>query len=67
MGADLHLHAGKLVAVPGVAWSITTPHLRAGMPFKEQPDEAKVRVHFLQYSLEPRADFLVFILDFKWL
>lgn len=65
--ADLHLHAGKLVAVPGVTWSNTTPHLWAGMPFKQQPDEAKVRVHFLQYSPKPRADFLGFILDFKWL
>lgn len=65
--ADLHLHTGKLVAVPGVTWSNTTPHLWAGMPFKQQPDEAKVRVHFLQYSPKPRADFLGFILDFKWL
>lgn len=43
------------------------PHLWAGMPFKKQPDEAKVHVHFLQYSPKPRADFLGFIPDFKWL
>lgn len=34
----------------GLTWSITAPHLRAGMSSKEQLDEAKVCVHSLRYG-----------------
>lgn len=47
----------------GLTWSITAPHLRSGMSFKEQLGEAKSAC--VPSSVDPsaRTDFLGFIMD----